>query len=368
MNRRTLTRFQKLCTRGLPAPRAVVALLDELHQLLPSEFNRFGFADDERIVAAYCEHPGCYVHLEYYFRELDGKVEYWPSVADCLRRGAGVGYYLPYQTSSFFSSAYYNEIERPLGSHYQLDAVIGDGSRVYGSMILSRRAGREFETQDVQLLGQLLPWLAHALAAAPDDAPPGGDVWPMPESGVLLFDERGAMAHADTIALRLLSLLADGRIRGYLDDGVRLVRSLIKRLDAIDRGLETSPPSCEARNRWGHFRLHARRMRGSSAEPSLVQVRIDYHMPTTLALRRLLAERQIPPRLQDVCAGLLAGRSQPAIALELDLGVATINEYVQQIYASFGVNDRLSLFRALLGTPLPDRTSCRSVRRGRQRH
>lgn len=348
MNRRTLARFERLCTRGLPPPQAVVALLDELHRVLPSEFNRLGFAANDRIVAAYCEDPGCYVHLARYFTEIDGKVDYWPSVAACLRRGPGVGYYLPYQTRRYFSSPYYHDIERPLGSHHQLDAVIGDGARVYGSMILSRRAGRPFAAEDLRLLQRLLPWIAHALAVPWHSEQVTADPWPLPESGVLLVDERAAVQHADAIALRNLHLLADARIGGTAETGARFAKRLVDRLASLERGEEGPPPSCVRDNAWGRFRLHAQRMHGATGVPTLVQIRIDYAAPRVVALRRLLGSLQLSPRLREVCEGLVDGRRQAEMARELDLSPATINEYVQQVYARFGVNDRPALLQALL--------------------
>ena len=348
---RQLAQFRRLACLGLPPQAAVVALLDALHTLVPSSFNRFGFAGpDLRITNGYCEDPACYQFIAPYFSEFDGKMDYWPTVQSCLRRGPGVGYYLPYQTRSFYRSAYYNEIERPLTSYHQLDATIGDGQRVYGNVVLSRAKGHQFSVDEGRLLAQVLPYLAHALAAEADTQ--AVSTASAESSAVLIVDGKGTVQYADGLGLRYLWMLAHDDLTATAITTKAMMHSdaiaaLMTRVTSVEEQRDSAPPSLHVRNGWGSFRLRAEPLFGQPGTTALVRVLIERWEASALALNRRLNELQLTPRQQDVCELLLKGLTQAEIAAQLGLRPSTINEYIQTVYVKLKVHNRQELLQTL---------------------
>jgi DNA-binding CsgD family transcriptional regulator len=354
---RELAHFRRLACLGLPPQAATAALLEALHNLIPSSFNRLGFCDDQlRITNGYSEHPEVYRSFGYYFSEIDGKVDYWPTVQDCLRRGPGVGYYLPFQTARYYRSDYYHEIERPLGSHHQLDATIGNQHRVFGNLILSRHRGAEFQPEELALLGQLLPYFTHALGA-----PPTTDVSEMASTAdhaVAVVDNGGALQYADAAGLRYLwmihhdDLVHSDIVTKAMAQSNQL-QPLVARLIAIEVQRPASPPSVTVHNGWGRFVLRAERLFNPRGEPGHVRVIIEYAEPSVLARCRRLHELDLSPRLRDICEFLIQGQSQQEIALSLGIRPSTVNEYLQALYSKFNVHSRQALLQMLSQAPSP---------------
>lgn len=349
MNRkRGLAHLRRLAGLGLPPQAAAVAMLDALHEVVPSAFNRLGFCDGRLdIVDAYCENPEGFRFLRYYFEEVDGRVDYWPSVRSCLARGPGVGYYLPWQTPAFYRSEYYNVVERALGSHHQIDVTIGDQARVYGSMVLARARRDPFTAEDARLLAQVAPYFAHALSAPPCTAEPGDAA----EVAAAVIDRKGHVRLADTEYGRLSWMMAGGRS----DPGIAarhratndIVAVLASRLVAIDEGNEASVPSLLMTNAWGTFRVRADWLHGADGEKSLIRILVTYRAPRAAWMARQLHRVGLTPRLSQVCERLLAGDSQASIADALGLSQVTVNEYVQAVYGHFAVNNRMALGAAV---------------------
>jgi DNA-binding NarL/FixJ family response regulator len=348
---RELAHFRRLACLGLPPQAAVVALLDALHTLVPSTFNRFGFADqDFRITNGYCEDPVCYQFMAPYFSEFDGKMDYWPTVQSCLRRGPGVGYYLPYQTPQFYRTAYYNEIERLLGSYHQLDATIGDGNRIYGNVVLSRAKGHEFRSDELTLMAQLLPYFAHAMGGASEtqEASASGTR----SIAVVIVDAKGAVQSADAMGLRYLWMLAhDDLTATHITTKAMMhadaVAAIVARLNSIEEKCGPAPPSLFIRNGWGSFKLRAEPMYGQAGITAHIRVLIERLEASPLALCRRLHELQLTSRQRDVCELLNKGLTQAEIALQLGLRPSTINEYIQALYAKFNVHSRQALLLTL---------------------
>lgn len=348
---RQLAQFRRIACLGLPPQAAVVALLDALHTLVPSSFNRFGFAGpDLRITNGYCEDPACYQFIAPYFSEFDGKMDYWPTVQSCLLRGPGVGYYLPYQTRPFYRSAYYNEIERPLGSYHQLDATVGDGQRVYGNMVLSRGKGQEFSVVERRLLAQVLPYLAHALAA--EAGTPAVSAASAQSTAVVMVDGKGTVQYADGLGLRYLWMLAqDDLAATAITTNAMMhndaIAALMARLTSVAEQRDSAAPSLHVQNGWGSFRLRAEPLFGQPGTTALVRVLIERWEASALALNRRLHELRLAPRQQDVCELLIKGLTQAEIAAQLNLRKSTINEYIQAVYVKLKVHNRQELLQTL---------------------
>ena len=283
-------------------------------------------------------------------------MDYWPTVQECLHRGPGVGYYLSYQTPQFYHTAYYNEIERLLGSYHQLDATIGDGHRVYGILVMSRAKGHEFRRDERALLTQLLPYFAHAMGSArgeTQDVSAGG----ARSTAVVMVDAKGAVQYADALGLSYLWMLAHDDLtatpiitKAMMYAGV--IAAIVARLTCIETFRNAAPPSLRIRNGWGSFGLRAERMVGPPGTTALVRVLIDRLEASSLALSRRLHELRLAPRQQDVCELLTKGLTQAEIALQLGLRPSTINEYIQTLYTKLKVRNRQELLQTLSTVPL----------------
>lgn len=353
---RKLAQFRRLACLGLPPQTAVIALLQTLHAIIPAAFNRFGFANSQlRITDAYCENADCYRFLAHYFEEIDGRVDYWPSVSASLRRGPGVGYTLPYQTAAYFRSAYFNEIERPLGAYHQLDATIGDARRVYGSVVISRGAGRPFRAGDVALLRRIVPWFAHALSAPARGAEMD---WQQAQApAVLLVDDDVRVQYADAAGERCLWMLdsddiADTPIFARTGKSGSALKLLVARLLDVEDGRETPTPTLALDNRWGRFELRAERLRAHGGSQSLIRILVECLQPSALVLYRKLEALGLSPRQQDICQLIVEGLNQTDMADRLGIRPATVNEYVQVLYERLGVHSRAALVRRVGQTPI----------------
>ncbi|MEQ8515526.1 MAG: LuxR C-terminal-related transcriptional regulator [Chromatocurvus sp.] len=349
--KRQLAHFRHVACLGFAPQTALVALLDALHSIIPSNFNRFGFCDREfRVTNAYSENAALYRFFEYYFSEIDGKVDYWPTVSECLRRGLGVGYYLPYQTAAFYRSSYYHEVERDLGAYHQLDGTIADRHRVYGNLVMARERAHAFTSAEQRLLASLLPYFAHALAAPPHLA--AGVREQNRELAVTIFDSAGNLHSADAAGIRALWMInhQDVAASDIVSKSIAhsaLVARLAAQLIAIEREQVVPPPSTTVRNAWGSFVLRAERMFGAAGDASLFRILIERRQPGLLALLQRMHQLNLTPRQQDVCRLLVGGKTQREIGTQLGIRRTTVNEYVQTIYAKLGIRSHHELVQSM---------------------
>lgn len=161
----------------------------------------------------------------------------------------------------FYRSALYNDVERQLGTYHQLDATIGDGSGVFGNIVLSRARRAPFVSDDSQRLAQAIPFLAHAMACETKNN--AGSATLPRDHGVLVFDSHAKLRFADTTALHLLWMVTNPAITRADMETKLVARSefgaqLVKRLVCIEHDEPAPPPSITIRNAWGRFDARAR--------------------------------------------------------------------------------------------------------------
>lgn len=77
-----------------------------------------------------------------------------------------------------------------------------------------------------------------------------------------------------------------------------------------------------------------------------------FHRRLMLSHGLMLASSPLSPSERKVLSLMLTGRSEKEIALDLDLTVATLHDYVKSIFRKFGVRSRASLMSLWLGTPV----------------
>ncbi|MGD9603127.1 MAG: helix-turn-helix transcriptional regulator [Gammaproteobacteria bacterium] len=348
-NKNTWLHFQRVACLGLPPPAAIAALVEVMHEIVPSAFYRMCFCDSAyRVTNGYTDNPECFELFTPFLAEYDGKVDYWPSLESCLRRGPGVGYYLPYLNARFYRSSLYNDIERRMGTYHQLDAVIGDEQRVYGSIIAARERGTPFSAEDQRRLAAMIPYLAHAISGTDSgaEAAPGT----LRRQGVLILDTDARTVMADSTAHYLAWMMDNavafsGWMKPKMLQKPATIARLVERLVAIDNGRVSAPPTLSITNAWGRFDARADWLSSTEAysERRHIRVVIDHREPASVSLHRRLRPFELTPRQYQLCLLLLEGAPRSTIGARLGVKAWTVHEYVRGLYRKVGVHSRHEL-------------------------
>lgn len=344
---RAITAIRALCSLRLHAEVLVPAVLEALHQLVPSQRNLFDWTDSQgRLVRYFIEGPIDAEIARLYFAEFHNRreAEAMPRF-DALRRlPAGVRSADELEHAAFFRSALYNEIWRPQGFHTRLEAVLRarDGGLI-GSLVLYRGPGEaRFTPADEQHLAAVVPAFAAALQAhgpaqADDQHVPSPD-----PAETLLLTLQGELCHASPGAERLL-LMAEGGLTperlaaGWAGRQGRLLPMLLCRLReralARPAQLLAPPPSIVHETPAGQFVASGQLLRATQGgQPPLAQVTLRRLEPHRVALERALRSLPLTPGQVAVCRGLYQGQTQAQIGQQLGVTPATVIDHVRKVY------------------------------------
>lgn len=379
MNRHTRASaaLAELCSLGLPAELLVPAVLEALHDVVPSSRNLFDWTDEQgRLLHYFVEGPIDTGIAQLYFDEFHNRLEAeaMPPFAALPVRAGGVHSARALDTPRFFASALYAEIWRPQGLKYRVEAVLrGRQGQLLGSLVLYRGPGEPcFSADDERRLAAVLPAVTQALEACPPPLSDDDRLWvPAPgPAATLTLDTQGRLLHASPGALRLL-MLADGGISpAALRDGPAwagrdLLWQLQQRLHEHTRlarqpGL---PRPDDVRlvhhNRWGRFVLQAQPLSPltSHAQP-LVLATVQVCEPHAVALERALRQLDLTPGQHRVSRALLAGHTQDVIARQLGVATSSVADQVRKLYARLGLRSTAELQacvqQRLVAPPPPD--------------
>ncbi len=347
---RAITAIRALCSLRLHAEVLVPAVLEALHQLVPSQRNLFDWTDSQgRLVRYFIEGPIDAEIARLYFAEFHNRreAEAMPRFDTLRRLPAGVRSADELEHTAFFRSALYNEIWRPQGFHTRLEAVLRarDGGLI-GSLVLYRGPGEtRFTAADEQHLAAIVPAFAAALQAhgpahADDRHVPSPDA---PET--MLLTLQGELCHASPGAERLL-LMAEGGVTperlaaGWAERQGRLLPMLLCRLRerAVVRPAQllAPPPSITHETPAGQFVASGQLLRPArgarSGQPPLAQVTLQRLEPHRVALERALRALPLTPGQIAVCRGLYQGQTQAQIGQQLGVAPATVIDHVRKVY------------------------------------
>lgn len=347
MNRssRATAAIRELCGLGLPEDSLVPALLESLHELVPSSRNLLDRTDAAgRLQHYWFEGPVDPAIAQQYFEQFHNRreAEAMPAFADLVLQPAGVRSARELDHGGFFASALYHEIWRPQGLKYRVEAVLrGRDGALLGSLVLYRAPGeRCFGADEEARLAPLLPVIAQALqAGAPfDDAAPWVDAPQGPESVVL--DEQGHIAWATAGAFGLLAL-ADGGLgparlaQGHPGQPPALLRRLQLGLQAPGAG-EAHAVQCGPQ---GRVRLHLQALRPLAAATApaaegcapAALVTLWRLEPASVALERRLRQWSLTPGQHRVVRALAAGHSQAQAAMQLGVSTSSVIDQVRKV-------------------------------------
>jgi DNA-binding CsgD family transcriptional regulator len=348
----------ELCGLGLHADVLVPAVLEALHDVVPSYRNLFDWTDEDgRLARYFVEGPIDAAIAQLYFDEFHNRreAEVMPRFEAVRAAPAGVTGPADLDHAGFYASDFYNAIWRPQGLRTRMQAVLrGRQGRLLGQLVLYREPGAaRFTDAEERRLAALLPAFAAGLEGGARSAAEERHV-PAPEAPeTLLLTLDGVVCHSSPGAQRLL-MMAEGSIsRVALSRPLdamsgRLLPMLLARLrERAAPGAAhamSPPPSITHETASGQYRV-----RGHLLQPlqpgalPLAQVTLRRLEPHRVALERALRALPITPGQMAVCRWLYHGRTHGEIGQQLGVAPATVVDHVRKLYRALDLRSTLDL-------------------------
>ena len=347
-----LSELKRLCHSGRGGPELLRAVAERLRQLSRSE--------------AYCAStvdPGSALITHALTGEMGGEREaavfldhlYFEHDLDQIRRMTRerrpVARLSELSGGDITRSPRYREMLRPLGLAHEMRAVFTAGGHVWGTLDLSREAGRpDFEPREVAFVRRLAPHLGAGLKAAAlcsqalAEGRTGTDV-----PGVLVLDHRGRVAHYTAAAERWLEEIEDLK-PGWsesqdLPPAVRMVAGALRRaLRPENAGDLDLLPRLNVRARSGRWlSLYGSLSEGLPAEAVIV---IGPAGPGEV-VRFNMAAYGLTPREAEVATLAAQGASTREISASLYISGYTVQNHLCNAFEKVGVKSRRELTRRL---------------------
>lgn len=235
------------------------------------------------------------------------------------------------------SSHRYRAVLPMIDARHELRASFVVDHRCWGAIALFAGGGRpDFTPDDVDVLRRLSAPVAAALRRAvhrpPAEAAAGPD-----EAGVLLLDQD----------LRLLSENPAAKLwRDELASSGAELPIAVLEVAARGRGA-TLPAYGRIRGRSGRWlSVHASPLSGG---PYAAPLAVTLHpAPSADVAELLLLAYGLTPRERDVLARVVAGLPSRAIAMELHITAATVQDHLKSVFAKTGVRSRRELVATIL--------------------
>jgi DNA-binding CsgD family transcriptional regulator len=340
-----IANIRALCALGLRNELLIPAILEALHEIIPSACNLFDWTDAHgNLVRYFFEGPICPEVTRRYFDEFHNRREQeaMPTFREVLR-SAVIHSSAELNNPTFYRSALYNEIWKPQGLHYRVEAIIhGSRRQPLGSLVLYRGPDAAiFTKHEETLLGAMVPYIARALEAeeswSPDYAPQQS------RRAQLSLSSEGEFLHVSQSAHKML-LLAHG---GITPDaaGTAPRREMYPKVDVLveqlrrNEGLSHGNANLTVENAWGRFRLEAEPLASlDPAVPSTIHVTVHHDEPRVVTQRRTLGALPLSIAQKEVCSLLRAGYSQGEIAATLSVAPSTVADHVKKIYSKLDVH------------------------------
>ncbi|WP_269631241.1 helix-turn-helix transcriptional regulator [Pelomonas sp. BJYL3] len=364
VSKRRLAQLPALLGAGLAPGDFIPALLEALHEVIPSARNLFDHTDAQgSLLHYYVEGPVDEDIAQHYFEHFHNRRE-----ADCMPAfqslalaPGGVRSARPLMTPQFYNSALYHEIWKPQGLHSRLEGVVRDaGGRLLGSLVLYRGPDdAPFSSDEEQALAAVLPWVARGLQAgqaarlqgtrsgpASEEAAPR--YLPAPElAETLLLDAEGHLLDATAGAARLLLLATGGLTMDALAEGRAGMEAALRRVFDSGPAALGRARSLTLINAHGRFTAEARALLGHLDGPGSPATLVTLRRlePHAVALHRTLRQLPLTAGQLQVCAALCQGHGAADIAQLQGVAHSTVVDHIRKIYRALGVGSVHELCR-----------------------
>lgn len=252
---------------------------------------------------------------------------------------------------AFYQSDLYQLVYRRFDMHHVLWMPVTQAAKAAGVVGLYRsKSQNPFGNQDMAMLGHLLQYVSHALAAG--DEPQEGPYYDTGRSGMLIMNAQGAILGLSKEAEQLLSLARMSRLvieRRHQDRLTEKLAQLCRTLTAVYRGEAVQAPRYCHTNPYGQFLFRAYRLHEHGEEPSnLVGMTIEHREPVALKLMRAMQHLPLSPMQQEVAHCVAQGMSFKHIAQRLHIKPTTVKDHVGKIYNKLDIGHREQLLPRLL--------------------
>ena len=94
--KKAIAHFRQLCCLGLPHESIGPAILEALHQVVPSLHNRVAWCDEQHNVSSIdCENAEGYLYGRLFIEQYNNRLSYFPGTDFIVRQPRGAGHYHP---------------------------------------------------------------------------------------------------------------------------------------------------------------------------------------------------------------------------------------------------------------------------------
>ncbi|MFE7118421.1 LuxR C-terminal-related transcriptional regulator [Streptomyces sp. NPDC057654] len=346
--RETVRDIEAVCRLGLGSRELRCGIVDRLMRLVPADSYCFGTLDpttllvtDEVSAGLTPEAAVAAAHNEYL---VDDVLKF----AALARSEVSAGTLSAATGGDPDSSHRYRTVLPLIDARHELRAAFVVDGHCWGAIALFRGSDRpDFSPADVGVLRRLSAPIASALRRAahltPGDTAPGDNAPRPAESGVLLLDQDlRPLSENPAVKLWRDELpSSEGTSGAELPIAVREVAA---------RGRGAALPAYgRVRGRSGRWlTLHASPLNGGGPYPAPTAVTLT-PAPANDVAEVLLLAYGLTPRERDVLARVVAGLPSRAIADELHITAATVQDHLKSVFAKTGVRSRSELVPTILG-------------------
>lgn len=351
-----LTHIRQLCCLGLDSEAIMLALMQAVHDYIPSYQNIFFWiGEDGQYTNIYDENTQNNLKIaQLYFEEFCNtkEIEFWPGSHALIKsklQFIDMGRYLSKQG---MRTDYYNEIIRPMNAHYIIFAKAQEQGCCTGVLALFRPiTDKPFTRQDEHNLLSIMPYIAHSLHSPAVKPATFADTG---EQGLVVMDQSAQVRYLSPNARKLLFWASYAQLslhhlaQAQFDPIPAALPQLCKNLMGTFLGQAVQPPVLEHQNAWGRFTFRAHWLDPYDHSASaMIGISVQRQESAAISIARQMQNLPLSPRLKEVCLLFAQGRSHSEIAEHLHLSSYTVTDYVRTIYDKLGVHNREDLLKAL---------------------
>lgn len=353
--------IQQLCCSGLDSESVIPAVLNTLHDYVPSYANAYIWCNrNAEIVNLYDERPEATDLLPLYFNEFYDRTERdvftsWRQHIRLSNEAADFDTLLTVPRRHFLRHEFYGDFLRQLDFYWGAHLVVREAGQPAGVLVLHRtKKDKPFSAAEIRLLNRLGGFLAHAVRCSDRQRHPwvgtedqgiiitsdsGRIEWLSKRARQLLFLQRYPQANAETLSRTEAASLPDQ------------VRRLCGRLaQHSSGGLLEQPPVWYDSNRWGQFCFRLGRLDPSIDGDGKISITLELQQPLPVRLISKVSKLPLTAREMQIGVLMALGTSNVNIADKLNMSEHTAISHSRAVYQKLGVQNRNEVLSRLLSS------------------